>query len=205
MLVTEVRGGTDAGGSRRGYPIEQLAEQSNFLETAYLLLYGELPSPNQFQLFQREVMHHTFVHRDLEEIVGAFRHEAHPMSILTASFAALGAYAPEANPALAGQKIYTANTAASLQLMDKQIFRLLGKSITLAAMAYRVRQGRQFVPPPQGMGYAESFLYMLDHLNEPDYKPHPVISKALDTLFLLHADVGPTRSPPPPGPQSGQL
>lgn len=112
------------------------------------------------------------------------------MSILTSSFAALGAYAPEANPSLAGQKIYTSNTAAALQLMDKQIVRLVGKSITLAAMAYRVRQGRQFVSPPQGMTYSETFLYMMDHLNEPNYKPHPVIAKALDTLFLLHADVG---------------
>ncbi|TKA53162.1 hypothetical protein B0A53_04018 [Rhodotorula sp. CCFEE 5036] len=172
----------------RGYPIEQLAEKSNFLETAYLLLYGELPSRDQFQLFEREVMHHTFVHRDLEEIIGAFRHDAHPMSILTSAFAALGAYAPEANPSLAGQKIYTSNTAAALQLMDKQIFRLIGKSITLAAMAYRVRQSRQFVSPPQGMTYSETFLYMMDHLNEPNYKPHPVIAKALDTLFLLHAD-----------------
>jgi citrate synthase len=159
-----------------------------------LLLYGELPSRSQFQLFEREVMHHTFVHRDLEEIIGAFRHDAHPMSILTSAFAALGAYAPEANPSLAGQKIYTSNTAAALQLMDKQIFRLVGKSITLAAMAYRVRQGRQFVSPPQGMTYSETFLYMMDHLNEPNYKPHPVIAKALDTLFLLHADVGLPRS-----------
>ena len=159
-----------------------------------MLLYGELPSRDQFQLFEREVMHHTFVHRDLEEISGAVRHDAHPMSILTSAFAALGAYAPEANPSLAGQKIYTSNTAAALQLMDKQIFRLVGKSITLAAMAYRVRQSRQFVSPPQGMTYSETFLYMMDHLNEPNYKPHPVIAKALDTLFLLHADVGLPRS-----------
>ncbi|BGP53486.1 hypothetical protein JCM8202v2_001045 [Rhodotorula sphaerocarpa] len=172
----------------RGYPIEQLAEKSNFLETAYLLLYGELPSDAQYKLFSDEVMHHTFVHRDLEEIIGAFRHDAHPMAILTSAFAALGAYAPEANPSLAGQKIYTSGTAASLQLMDKQIFRLIGKAITIAAMAYRVFRGRNFVSPPQGMGYAESFLYMMDYLGEPNYKPHPVIAKALDTLFLLHAD-----------------
>ncbi|BGP37428.1 hypothetical protein JCM10449v2_001334 [Rhodotorula kratochvilovae] len=172
----------------RGYPIEQLAEKSSFLETAYLLLYGELPSRDQYKLFSTEVLHHTFVHRDLEEIVGSFRHDAHPMSILTSAFAALGAYAPEANPSLAGQKIYTMDTAASLQLMDKQIFRLIGKAITLAAMAYRMRQGRQFVAPPADLGYAESFLYMMDHLNEPNYRPHPTIAKALDTLFLLHAD-----------------
>ncbi|GAA6041287.1 hypothetical protein JCM8097_001317 [Rhodosporidiobolus ruineniae] len=172
----------------RGYPIEQLAEKSSFLETAYLLLYGELPSKGQFAMFEREILHHTFVHRDLEEIIGSFRHDAHPMSILTSSFAALGAYAPEANPSLAGQKIYSAGTTASLQLMDKQIFRLIGKSITLAAMAFRMRIGRQFVAPPANAGYAESFLYMMDHLNEPSYRPHPVIAKALDTLFLLHAD-----------------
>ncbi|GAA5885166.1 hypothetical protein JCM6882_007257 [Rhodosporidiobolus microsporus] len=171
----------------RGYPIEQLAEQSNFLETAYLLLYGDLPTKSQFNLFETEVMHHTFVHKDVDEIIGAFRHDAHPMSILTSSFAALGAYAPEANPSLAGQKIYTSGPS-SLELMDKQIFRLIGKAITLAAMAYRVRMGRNFVSPPARAGYAESFLYMMDHLNEPNYRPHPVIAKALDTLFLLHAD-----------------
>lgn len=187
----------DSTSVRSGYPIEQLAEKSNFLETAYLLLYGELPSAAQYKLFSDEVMHHTFVHRDLEEIIGAFRHDAHPMAILTSAFAALGAYAPEANPSLAGQKIYTSGTAASLQLMDKQIFRLIGKAITIAAMAYRVFRGRNFVSPPQGMGYAESFLYMMDYLGEPNYKPHPVIAKALDTLFLLHADVShlfPSRS-----------
>ncbi|GAA6006232.1 hypothetical protein JCM10207_000570 [Rhodosporidiobolus poonsookiae] len=172
----------------RGYPIEQLAAKSTFLETAYLVIYGHLPSQRQFGLFQTEVLHHTYVHRDLSKIVGSFRHDAHPMAILTSSFAALGAYAPEANPSLAGQKIYTSGTDAALQLIDKQIYRLLGKSITLAAMAYRIRQGRSFVPPPAGAGYAESFLHMMDHLNEPNYRPHPVIAKALDTLFLLHAD-----------------
>ncbi|GAA5952696.1 hypothetical protein JCM21900_000406 [Sporobolomyces salmonicolor] len=172
----------------RGYPIEQLAEKSSFLETSYLLLYGELPTAKQFELFEREVLHHTFVHRDLEDIVGSFRFDAHPMAILTSGFAALGAYAPEANPSLAGQKLYTSGSSAALQMMDKQIFRLLGKSITLAAMAYRARMGRPFVPPPSHMGYAESFLYMMDHLNEPNYRPNAVLAKALDTLFLLHAD-----------------
>ncbi|GAA5907355.1 hypothetical protein JCM8208_007162 [Rhodotorula glutinis] len=173
----------------RGYPIEQLAEKSTFLETAYLLLYGELPTSSQYKLFSGEVMHHTFVHRDMADIVASFRHDAHPMSILTSSYAALGAYSPEGNPSLAGQKIYTAPTDAALRLLDKQIFRLIGKSITLAAMAYRMRQGRQFVAPPANMSYTESFLFMMDHLNEgPGYRPHPTISKALDTLFLLHAD-----------------
>lgn len=132
-----------------GYPIEQLAEKSTFLETAYLLLYGELPSSQQFSLFEGEVLHHTYVHRDLDSIIAAFPFNAHPstssllscrtranahsVSILTSSFAALGAFAPEANPSLQGQKLYTAGTTDSLAVIDKQIFRLLGKSISLAA------------------------------------------------------------------------
>jgi citrate synthase len=111
------------------------------------------------------------------------------MAILTSSFAALGAFAPEANPSLQGQRLYTSGSRQSLQVMDKQIFRLIGKSISLAAMAYRIRQGRPFNQPPQGLDYTSTFLYLLDHLNERDYKPNPVLAKALDVLFLLHADV----------------
>lgn len=110
------------------------------------------------------------------------------MSILTASFAALGAFAPEANPALAGQKLYSSGTTEALAVMDKQIFRILGKAITVGAMAYRIRQGRAFNAPPSGLSYTETYLYLLDHLNEPNYRPNPVIAKALDILFLLHAD-----------------
>ncbi|KAM0752246.1 hypothetical protein T439DRAFT_324313 [Meredithblackwellia eburnea MCA 4105] len=172
----------------RGYPIEQLAEKSTFLESAYLLLYGELPTKRQFHLFEREVLHHTYVHRDVDDIVGAFRYDAHPMAILTSSFAALGAFAPEANPSLQGQKLYTQGDVPSLAVMDKQIYRLIGKSISLAAMAFRIRQGRPFNQPPTGLDYTSTFLYLLDHLNEKDYKPHPVLAKALDVLFLLHAD-----------------
>ncbi|KAI5478794.1 citrate synthase [Pseudohyphozyma bogoriensis] len=166
----------------RGYPIEQLAEKSTFLESAYLLLYGELPTKRQFNIFEREILHHTYVHRDIDEVVGAF------LAILTAGFASLGAFAPEANPSLQGQKLYTTGTTASLANMDKQIFRLIGKSITLAAMAFRIRQGRPFNQPPEGMDYTSTFLYLLDHLNERDFKPNPVLAKALDVLFLLHAD-----------------
>jgi len=120
------------------------------------------------------------------------------MAILTSAFAYLGSYYSEANPSLQGQNLYT-NCAkgdpAALQNMDKQIYRLIGKAITLAAMAYRVRQGREFVVPPTGMSYAESFLFQLDHLSPSDsfpggipYKPHPVLVRALDILFILHAD-----------------
>lgn len=174
----------------RGYPIEQLAEKSSYLEVSYLLLYGELPTKEQFADFEDEVMRHTYVHVDLEQIVSAFRYDAHPMAILISSLGALGAFSPEANPSLQGQNLYTRpDNSASRHVMDKQIFRLLGKSISIAAMAYRVRMGRAFNRPPVGRTYTETFLYMLDYLNEGEsYRPHPVVAKALDVLFILHAD-----------------
>lgn len=150
----------------RGYPIEQLAEKSSFLEVAYLLLYGSLPTKSQFKNFDSEIMHHSFTHRDLDQLVESFRYDAHPMAILASSFAALGSFAPEANPSLAGADIFTRGDAASLALLDKQIFRLIGKSATLAAMAYRIRQGRPFNRPRDGLSYTGSFLYLMDYLNE---------------------------------------
>lgn len=111
-------------------------------------------------------MHHSYTHRDLDQLVGAFRYNSHPMSILASSFAALGSFAPEANPSLQGADIFTNGSVESLKLLDKQIFRLLGKSATLAAMAYRIRQGRPFNRPKEGLSYTENFLYLMDHLNE---------------------------------------
>jgi len=168
----------------RGYPIEQLAESSTFLEVAYLLIYGSLPSKDQLASWQYEIEHHTFVHSDIESLVRCFRYDAHPMSILISSIASLSAFAPEANPSLQGRDLYTKDDDA----MNKQIFRLLGKIPTIAAMAYRVRIGRSFNLPSTGLGYAENFLYMLDHLGEKDYQPNPVLAKALDRLFILMAD-----------------
>ncbi|KAH8924608.1 citrate synthase [Atractiella rhizophila] len=180
----------------RGYPIEQLAEKSNFLESAYLLIYGELPTQKQYTSFYEEIMHHTYTHVDVDRICSAFRYDAHPMSIMMSTFAALGAFAPEANPALAGQRLFTYASGAegkekqeeALKNMDKQIFRMIGKAITVAAAAFRHRQGRPFNRPPAGMGYTEAYLYMLDHLGETNFRPHPTIAKALDILFLCHAD-----------------
>lgn len=172
----------------RGYPIEQLAEQSNFLEVSYLLIYGELPTKKQYQTFEQEIMHHSVVHHDAENLFHAFRYNAHPMSILTSSFAALGSFYEEANPSLQGQKLFTQKDPASLANMDKQIFRIIGKAITLAAMAYRIRQGRSFVTPPSGFSYTSSFLYQMDKVGEERYRPNPVLSRALDVLFILHAD-----------------
>ncbi|KZS94251.1 peroxysomal citrate synthase [Sistotremastrum niveocremeum HHB9708] len=178
----------EAGVLCSGYPIEQLATQSNFLETAYLLIYGALPSSSQFASFEYEVTRHSILHVDTESLFRAFRYDAHPMAMMTSAFAALGSYYSEANPSLQGQTLYTKGDPQSIANMDKQIFRLIGKATTLAAMAYRVRQGRPFVQPPTGMGYTESFLYQMDHLTEENYKPSPVLAKALDILFLLHAD-----------------
>ncbi|CED84321.1 peroxysomal citrate synthase [Phaffia rhodozyma] len=172
----------------RGYPIEQLAEHSTFLESSYLLLYGNLPSPSQKILFEKEVQAHSYVHSDLEGFMKSFRYDAHPMAILVSAFSALGSFHSEANPSLQGQKLFTTGTPDSLRNMDKQIYRLIGKAPTLAAMAYRIRQGRPFNRPPVGLGYTESFLYQLDFLNEREYRPSPVLAKALDVLFLLHAD-----------------
>ncbi|KAH9002916.1 peroxysomal citrate synthase [Lactarius hatsudake] len=179
----------DAGVLRyRGYPIEQLAQHSTHLETAYLLIYGTLPSEKQLRLFEGEVMSHSFVHADAEHFFRSFRYDAHPMAILTSAFAYLGSYYSEANPSLQGQKLFTAKDKASLGNMDRQIFRIIGKATTLAAMAYRIRQGREFVTPPAGLSYTGQFLYQMDHLGQKDYKPSPVLEKALDVLFLLHAD-----------------
>ncbi|KAH8831684.1 peroxysomal citrate synthase [Flagelloscypha sp. PMI_526] len=179
----------DAGVLRyRGYPIEQLAVHSSHLETAYLLLYGSLPTKDQFKIFESEVILHGVVHAEAEQFFRSFRYDAHPMAMLTSAFTYLGSYYAEANPSLQGQALFTKGTPASLAVMDKQIYRIIGKATTLAAMAYRVRQGRQFVVPPTGMSYTESFLFQMDYLAQGSYKPNPVLVKALDVLFLLHAD-----------------
>ncbi|OAX37292.1 hypothetical protein K503DRAFT_771644 [Rhizopogon vinicolor AM-OR11-026] len=182
----------------RGYPIEQLAARSSFLEVSYLLIYGALPSGSQLSHFTSEVLLHGPIHSDAEGFFRAFRYDAHPMAMLTSAFSYLGSYYGEANPSLQGQDLFTKaakGDAVALQNMDRQIFRMIGKATTLAAMAYRIRQGRDFVVPPTGMSYTESFLYQLDHLSPTDqlsgpqsYKPHPVLAKALDILFILHAD-----------------
>jgi len=170
----------------RGYPIEQLATKSTFLEVAFLLLNGDLPSTEEFGFFKKKVMRHTYIHEDLKRIMAAFRFNAHPMGMLISTFAAMSTFHPDANPALAGQDVYQDKT-----MVNKQIYRILGTMPTVAANCYRHRIGRPFVdPPPEelNLGYAESFLYMLDKLNHRDYKPHPRLAKALDILFILHAD-----------------
>ncbi|CAG8491739.1 6763_t:CDS:10 [Funneliformis caledonium] len=165
--ITYING--DTGVLRyRGYPIEQLAEKSTYLEVAYLLIYGELPSKDQFMNFSHEVMHHTFVHFNVTQLMRNFNYDAHPMGLFISGIAAMSTFHPDANPALAGSDLFIRDD----KVRNKQIFRLLGKTPTLAAMAYR----------------HQNFLYMLDRLSEENYKPNPKLSKALDVLFILHAD-----------------
>ena len=168
----------------RGYPIEELAEKSNYLEVSYLLIYGELPSKKQYQEWHKQIMQHTYVHSNVQDLMKSFNYDAHPMGMLISSISAMSTFHPEANPSLSGNMIYKEDIA----LRNKQIARLLGKVTTIAANCYRHRIGRPYNPPGIGLDYAENMLYMMDHLNEPDYKVHPKLAKALDILFILHAD-----------------
>lgn len=167
----------------RGYPIEQLAERSRFLEVSYLVIYGHLPGLLQLKKWEEAVMRHSAVPLAVEEAIAALPHDAHPMGILLTGLSALSSCHPEQNPALAGQHIY-----ASKDVVDKQIVRLVGKIPTLAALAYHKASGRKPAPPNQKLGYAENFLYMLDSSNRPNYAPNPRLARALDILFLLHAE-----------------
>ncbi|PJF16741.1 Citrate synthase [Paramicrosporidium saccamoebae] len=168
----------------RGYPIEELAEKSTFLEVSYLLLYGELPTKEQLEEWSKKVMQHTFVHSRLTELMKTFNYDAHPMGMFISAMAAMSTFHANANPALKGADLFINNP----DLMNKQIVRILGKAPTVAAAAYRHRIGRPYNLPQNHLGYTENLLYMMDRLAESDYKPHPVLSKALDVMFILHAD-----------------
>ncbi|KAG2385734.1 hypothetical protein C9374_002883 [Naegleria lovaniensis] len=167
----------------RGYRIEELAEKSTFLEVAYLLIYGELPTQSQYKDWSKQITTHTFIHENLVSMLKTFRYDAHPMGILISGLSALGTFYAEANPALVGTDVYKDENKR-----NKQIFRLLGKVPTIAACAYRHRIGRPYNTPVNHLSYTENFLYMLDRLSEPNYRPHPRLAKALDVLFILHAD-----------------
>src|SRR5690554_1682938 len=130
-------------------------------------------------------MKHTFVHEDVKQMMKSFRYDAHPMGMMVSAVAAMSTFHPEANPALAGQDLYN-----DVQVRNKQIHRIMGTIPTIAAFAYRHRIGRPYVNPSvgEGLGYTENFLYMLDSLGQPGYRPHPRLARALDILFILHAD-----------------
>jgi len=128
-------------------------------------------------------MGHTYIHEDLKKMMESFRYDSHPMGMIISTLAAMSTFHPEANPALQGQDVYNCQ-----KLRNKQIHRIIGTMPTIAAYSYRHRAGRPYVDPAQNLSYAENFLYMIDKMTHEDFKPHPVLVKALDVLFILHAD-----------------
>jgi citrate synthase len=160
----------------RGYPIEQLAEKSTYLEVAYLLVHGELPTQPQLDAWTHEITTHTFVHENVKEFMQGFRYDAHPMGMLLASVGALSTFYPEASQIKDPEARYA------------QIIRLIAKMPTLAAFAYRHNRGMPYVYPDNDLSYPGSFLGMLFKIAELKYQPDPRIERALDVLFILHAD-----------------
>ncbi|MFY9783427.1 MAG: citrate synthase [Acidimicrobiales bacterium] len=168
----------DAGILRyRGYPIEQLAEKSTYVEVAYLLLHGELPNAEQAAAWEKEITYHTYIHENVRKrFLEGFNYDAHPMGMLVSAIAALSTYYKEA-------KILD-----DPEILGKQIVRLIAKMPTLAAAAHRFSVGMPFVYPDNSMGYAQNFLSMMWKVAEPRYEPDPILAHALDVLFILHAD-----------------
>jgi citrate synthase len=160
----------------RGYPIEQLAEQSTYLEVAYLLVHGELPTQAQLDEWTHLITIHTFVHENVKEFMGGFRHDAHPMGMLLGSVGALSTFYPDAN------EIHDAENRAI------QTIRLIAKMPTLAAFAYRHTMGMPYVYPDNDLNYPGNFLNMMYKMTELKYEPDPRLERALDILFILHAD-----------------
>jgi citrate synthase len=167
----------DAGILRyRGYPIQELAESSSFLEVAYLLMNGDLPSHEQLAEFTHSITHHTFVHQNVKKFIEGFHHDAHPMGILVGTVGALSTFYPEA-------KNFKDPTSRRLQMA-----RLIAKMPTLAAWASRHSRGLPYVYPDNDLSYAGNFLSMMWKMSEPRYDPDPILEHALDVLFILHAD-----------------
>ncbi len=160
----------------RGYPIEQLAEKSTYLEVAYLILYGELPNKEQLEHWENRILRHTFIHENLVQLIRAFRYDAHPMGILISAVSAMSTLYPEAKQ------------VRDDKIQEKQIWRIIGKLPTIAAFAYRHRIGRPFNYPDSSLNYTANLLYMLDYMNQRDYDVHPALARAMDVLFILHAD-----------------
>ena len=160
----------------RGYPIEQLAEHSTYLETAYLLLYGELPTQKELDTWTFHITHHTILHENIKNLMDGFRYNAHPMGMLISTVAALSTFYPEAKE------------IGNPEVRQKQIYRLMAKVITIAAFGYRHITGMPFAYPDNDLSYPGNFLNMMFKMTEVRYKPHPTLEHALDVLFILHAD-----------------
>jgi citrate synthase len=173
--VTYIDG--DAGILRyRGYPIEELAETCGFLEVAYLLLEGELPTDQQLATWQDEITHHTFIHENIKKFIDGFRHDAHPMGVLMSTVAALSTFYPEAK------------RISDEAPRRKQIIRLIAKMPTIAGFAYRHAVGLPYSYPDNDLSYAGNFLNMMWKTTELKYQPDPRLERALEVLFILHAD-----------------
>jgi citrate synthase len=160
----------------RGYPIEQLAEKSSYLEVAYLLMHGALPTKPQLEAWDRQITLHTFVHENVKEFMQGFRYDAHPMGMLLASVSALSTFYPEAS------------AIHDSDVRDLQVIRLLAKMPTLAAFSYRHNRGMPYVYPDNDLSYPGNFLSMIYKVAELKYEPDPRLEHALDVLFILHAD-----------------
>ena len=160
----------------RGYPIEQLAEKSDFLEVAYLLIHGSLPAKAQYETWQHEITFHTFVHENLKSLMQSFRYDAHPMGMLLSSVGALSTFYPEARD------------ISDEEVRHLQMVRMIAKMPTLGAWAFRHAQGKPYVYPDNDLGYAENFLAMLYKMSEPKFVADERLVKALEVLFILHAD-----------------
>src|SRR5688572_28931631 len=160
----------------RGYPIEQLAEHSDFVETAYLVLFGELPTARELDQWSQDITLHTMLHENIKKFLEGFRYDAHPMGMFLSAVGALSTFYPDA------KNIFDADSRRL------QMIRLIAKVPGIAAYVYRHNIGRPFVLPDNELNYPGNFLNMLFKMAEPRYKPHPVLERALDVLFILHAD-----------------
>src|SRR2546430_14857723 len=160
----------------RGYPIEQLAEESDFLETAYLILVGELPTAAQMQSWTREITHHTMLHENIKKLMEGFQYDAHPMAIFLSTVGAMSGFYPDA------KNIFDKGSRL------RQTYRLIAKVPSIAAWAYRHSIGRPYVYPDNDLTFTGNFLNMLFKMTELKYQPNPVLARALDVLFILHAD-----------------
>ncbi len=160
----------------RGYPIEQLAEKSTYLEVAYLLIHGELPTRSQLDEWSYHITHHTIVHENIKKFMEGYRYDAHPMGMLLGTVGALSTFYPDA------KHIFDARNRRI------QTHRLIAKMITIAAFTYRQNRGLPYAYPDNDLSYTGNFLNMLFKMTEVKYRPHPVLERALDVLFILHAD-----------------
>ncbi|HEX6059222.1 MAG TPA: citrate synthase [Gemmatimonadaceae bacterium] len=160
----------------RGYPIEQLAEKATFLEVAWLLRNGELPTRAEYEQWENDIRFHTYVHENIKRFIEGFRYDAHPMSMLCSTVAALSSFYPQAKDIFDKEQ------------RDISIVRLLAKVPTIAAFCYRHVKGLPYVYPDNGLSYSENFLSMVARMSEPKYEANPVFTRALEILFILHAD-----------------